>query len=96
MINTCSNPTKYIIIRLTEDILINEFSLINKEFYSSNLKIFEVHLFLILLNKKNIKVYGSISYPSPEWKLLGKFEAKDVREWQSFQVNATWVRFTKV
>ncbi len=42
MINKCDVKEKFVVIRLTEDILMNEFSLINREFYSSNLKNFEV------------------------------------------------------
>jgi hypothetical protein len=46
MINTCSKKEKFVVIRLTEDIVINEFSLVNKELYSSNLQDFEVKYFL--------------------------------------------------
>lgn len=42
MINKCSNKEKYVLIRLTEDMLMHEFALVNREFYSSNLKDFEV------------------------------------------------------
>ena len=42
MINKCSNKEKYVLIRLTEDMLMHDFALVNREFYSSNLKDFEV------------------------------------------------------
>ena len=44
MINKCSTIEKYVVIRLTEDMLMNEFAIINKEFYSANLKNFEVKI----------------------------------------------------
>ena len=39
----CEENTKYVWLRLTEDILIESFTLINKEFYSSNFKAFELY-----------------------------------------------------
>lgn len=53
MINKCSAKDKYVVIRLTEDILINEFALVNREFYSSNLQNFEVIFYY--KNLKNSK-----------------------------------------
>jgi len=44
MLNKCTTKEKYVLIRLTEDILIHELSLINREFYSSNVKDFEVKI----------------------------------------------------
>ena len=40
MIMKCEEEMKYILIRLTEDILIDSFTIINKEFYCSNFKAF--------------------------------------------------------
>lgn len=40
MIMKCKEETKYVVIRLTEDILIDNFAILNKEFYSSNFKVF--------------------------------------------------------
>jgi hypothetical protein len=36
MVNKCSVKNKFVVISLKEDINISGFSLINKEFYSSN------------------------------------------------------------
>ena len=36
--NKCSTKDKYIVISLKEDIILSGFSLINKEFYSSNVQ----------------------------------------------------------
>jgi hypothetical protein len=48
MYNICKEQEKYIIIRLSEDILIDAFGIINREFYSSNLKDFNVSNYLII------------------------------------------------
>ena len=40
MMMKCKEDMKYIVLRLTEDILIDSFTIINKEFYSSNFKDF--------------------------------------------------------
>ncbi len=38
MLNPCREPNKFVVIGLKEDISIQEISIVNKEFYSSNLK----------------------------------------------------------
>ena len=40
MVMKCEEDIKYVVIRLTEDILLDSFTLINKEFYCSNFKSF--------------------------------------------------------
>ncbi len=42
MINECTTNNKYIIIMLKEDITIEAFSIINNEYFSSNVKELEV------------------------------------------------------
>ncbi len=42
MINECSIEEKYLVIMLKEDITIEAFSIINNEFYSSNVKDIDV------------------------------------------------------
>jgi hypothetical protein len=68
----CKSLDKTLIIRLTEDILIESLSFVNKEFYSSRFKQFNL--------------YGSISYPQDQWTLLGEFVAQDNNGWQVFKV----------
>jgi hypothetical protein len=51
----CKSLDKTLIIRLTEDILIESLSFVNKEFYSSRFKQFNL--------------YGSISYPQEYIKI---------------------------
>jgi hypothetical protein len=55
MINKCSSVDKYIVIRLTEDMLMHEFALINREFYSSNLRNFEVYIFYFFAKNSKFK-----------------------------------------
>lgn len=69
MLNKCSTPNKYVVMSLKEDITINGFAVINKEFYSSSVK--------------DIAVYGSNEYPieKDDWVLIGEFKLKNLYEW---------------
>ena len=53
--NKCSTKDKYIVISLKEDIILSGFSLINKEFYSSNVQEIKVinKYFILFYNKKD-------------------------------------------
>jgi len=82
MINECDMEEKWAIISLSEDILVDMVILVNLEYYSSNLKEFEI--------------LTTTHYPSEEWLSLGKFVAKDSHSWQAFKVKPTWARYIKL
>ncbi|KAL4493480.1 hypothetical protein ABPG72_007488 [Tetrahymena utriculariae] len=83
MLNKCSTKNKYIVVSLKEDININGFAIINKEFYSSNVK--------------DIVVYGSNEYPieMQEWVQLGEFRLENIYEWQQFPLKTMWARYVR-
>ncbi|EAS03093.2 Sad1/UNC-like carboxy-terminal protein (macronuclear) [Tetrahymena thermophila SB210] len=83
MLNKCSMKNKYIVVSLKEDININGFAIINKEFYSSNVK--------------DIVVYGSNEYPieMQEWVQLGEFRLENIYEWQQFPLKTMWARYVR-
>ncbi|KRX04006.1 Galactose-binding domain protein [Pseudocohnilembus persalinus] len=81
LMNECSRNNKFITIMLKEDVTVEGFSIINKEFYSSNVK--------------DMEIYGSQTYPTQEWVLLGKVKAQDNSNWQDFELKNVWIRFIK-
>ena len=56
MMNQCRVPEKFLVVMLKEDINIEGFSIINREFYSSNVKLMEVteSIELFIFKKKKI------------------------------------------
>ena len=91
MINKCSTKEKYIVIRLTEDMLMHEFAIINREFYSSNLKNFEVRSFFQNIRKKffNLIVFNFYLFLSDDnfiififFQIFGSV-SYSVAEWKS-------------
>jgi hypothetical protein len=86
MLNKCS-AAKFIEIELCEDILIHTIALANFEFFSSMFKDFEVRV--------------SESYPPKRqqgWTLIGAFTAKNVREFQYFEISnpMIWTRYMRI
>ncbi|MCO5610447.1 hypothetical protein L7F22_064685 [Adiantum nelumboides] len=79
----CSASNKYVILELSEETLVFTVAIANHEFYSSNLRVFEL--------------WGSLVYPTDNWTNLGTFEAENVRTLQTFQLNEPqWVRYLKL
>ncbi|KAJ3256195.1 hypothetical protein HK103_005654 [Boothiomyces macroporosus] len=73
---------KYVEIELCQNILVNSISLANFEYFSSMFKDF--------------KLYGSSKLP--EWKLLGTFQAKNVRDRQVFNLDdpVLWTKYIRI
>ncbi|KAI5054948.1 hypothetical protein GOP47_0030093 [Adiantum capillus-veneris] len=79
----CSTPNKHVILELSEETLVVTIAIANHEFYSSNLRVFEL--------------WGSSVYPTDNWTNSGRFEAENVRTLQTFQLNdPQWVRYLKL
>lgn len=66
----CNVGTKFVDMELSEETYVVQVVIANHEFYSSNVKEFEV--------------WGSSTYPADEWLSLGKFEAENTRAPQLF------------
>ncbi|CAG8753325.1 28537_t:CDS:2, partial [Dentiscutata erythropus] len=71
VLNKCAT-TKFIILQLCEDILIESLAMANFEFFSSTFKDFKISI--------------SKWYPAKEWKVIGEYRAKNSRELQIFEV----------
>ncbi|GMM35995.1 Slp1 protein [Saccharomycopsis crataegensis] len=86
LLNQCNVNENFIIIELCEDILIDTITMGNYEFFSS---IF-----------KTLEFYVSDRYPVSlsEWKSLGRFDAKNIRDIQSFSIEnpLIWARYLKI
>ncbi|KAI5951477.1 hypothetical protein KGF54_004551 [Candida jiufengensis] len=84
LLNECSVSDKFVIIELCQDILVNSIVLGNYEFFSSMFK--------------DIRVSVSDRYPTNNWRELGTFTAKNVRDVQLFQVEnpLIWARYLKL
>eukprot|EP01138_Halocafeteria_seosinensis_P002680 gb/GECG01002740.1/.p1 GENE.gb/GECG01002740.1/~~gb/GECG01002740.1/.p1 ORF type:complete len:1170 (+),score=154.16 gb/GECG01002740.1/:1-3510(+) len=82
----CMSPcdkSKFVVIGLSEDVLVDTVVLANYERYSSSIKDF--------------LVLGSQRYPTNEWILLGNFTAEDVYGEQTFSVSSNpWTRYIKL
>ncbi|KAJ1648775.1 hypothetical protein IWQ61_009929 [Dispira simplex] len=85
MLNLCS-ATKFVIIELCDDILMDTLTIANYEFFSSTFKEFTVHVTDRYPPKNNV------------WKFLGRFHAKNTREAQVFPIPdpVMWARFIRV
>ncbi|CAM8989180.1 unnamed protein product [Rhodiola kirilowii] len=81
--NPCSVDEKFVVIELSEEILVDTIMLANFEHYSSNLKEFEV--------------LGSKVYPTETWVKLGNFTAGNVKHEQRFTLqDPKWARYLKL
>ncbi|KAK6459174.1 UNC-like C-terminal-domain-containing protein [Scheffersomyces xylosifermentans] len=84
LLNVCSAPSKFVVIELCQDILVDSVVMGNFEFFSSMFK--------------DIRVSVSDRFPTTSWKLLGEFEAENVRDVQNFKIANPfiWARYLKV
>eukprot|EP00250_Pteridium_aquilinum_P013704 c21517_g1_i1 orf=162-2393(+) len=79
----CNVETKFVDMELSEETLVVEIVIANHEFYSSNVREFEL--------------WGSLTYPAEKWVSLGKFEAENCRLSQTFALREPqWVRYLKI
>ncbi|KAJ1721421.1 hypothetical protein LPJ53_004051 [Coemansia erecta] len=86
MLNECSAESKFVVVELCDDILIDTLVMGNYEFFSSTFK--------------DAMVYVSDRYPPKNntWTLLGHFQARNTRDAQVFPVvdPKIWARYIKV
>ncbi|KAJ2099400.1 hypothetical protein IW146_009782, partial [Coemansia sp. RSA 922] len=87
MLNECSARSKFVIVELCDDILVDTLVMGNYEFFSSTFR--------------DTMVYVSDRYPPKEnstWTLLGHFQAHNSRDAQVFPVidPKIWARYLKV
>ena len=84
LLNQCALPNKFVIIELCQDILVDSVVMGNFEFFSSMFR--------------DIKISVSDRFPSTAWKVLGEFEAQNIRDLQSFKIQNPfiWARYLKL
>ncbi|KAG2589842.1 SUN domain-containing protein 5-like isoform X2 [Panicum virgatum] len=81
--NPCSADDKFVVIELSEETLVDTVALANLEHYSSTFRDFEV--------------YGSMSYPTEAWELLGRFTAENAKHAQRFALpEPRWTRYLRL
>ncbi|XP_066309181.1 SUN domain-containing protein 5-like [Miscanthus floridulus] len=81
--NPCSADDKFVVVELSEETLVDTVALANLEHYSSNFRDFEV--------------YGSMSYPTEAWELLGRFTAENAKHAQRFVLpDPKWTRYLRL
>ncbi|EGZ20090.1 hypothetical protein PHYSODRAFT_460966, partial [Phytophthora sojae] len=82
MLTPCSNPRKWVVISLSEDVHADAIAIANYEKFSSPVKDFIV--------------LGSVNYPTDTWLVLGNFTAAHSNGEQIFQLDAQQhVRYIK-
>lgn len=84
LLNRCNVPNKFVIIELCQDILVEGVVIGNFEFFSSTFK--------------DVKILVSETFPSSNWHSLGEFEAKNVRDVQTFKIDTPiiWAKYLKI
>ncbi|EOO03064.1 putative sad1 unc domain-containing protein [Phaeoacremonium minimum UCRPA7] len=86
MLFTCSQQNKFVIVELSEDILVDTVVLANFEFFSSMVRLFRVSV--------------SDRYPVKidKWKDIGTFEARNSRDLQPFLVEnpKIWAKYIRI
>lgn len=85
LLNKCSTPNKFVVIELCQDILVNHVVMGNFELFSSMFK--------------SVKFSVSESFPvTTEWKELGVFEADNIRDLQTFDIEnpLIWARYLRI
>lgn len=86
MLNTCSAKNKFVIVELSDSILVETVGLANFEFFSSTFREFRLSV--------------SDRYPVKldRWVDLGTFEAKNSREIQAFLIEdpRVWARYIRI
>ncbi|PAN29875.1 hypothetical protein PAHAL_5G256100 [Panicum hallii] len=81
--NPCSADDKFVVVELSEETLVDTVVLANLEHYSSTFRDFEV--------------YGSMSYPTEAWELLGRFTAENAKHAQRFVLpEPRWTRYLRL
>lgn len=86
MLFTCSQENKFVIVELSEDILVDTVVLANFEFFSSMIRSFRISV--------------SDKYPvkMDKWKDLGTFQARNSRDIQSFLIEnpKIWAKYIRI
>lgn len=86
MLNVCGAASKFVIIELCNDILVDNLQMANFEYFSGVFK--------------EVKVQISSKFPPGRegWQTLGNFKARHVREIQSFHFEnpLIWARYVKI
>lgn len=81
--NPCSAEDKFVVVKLSEETLVDTITIANFEHHSSNLKDFEL--------------LGSSVYPTETWVKLGNFTAGNVKHEQRFVLQEPkWVKYIKL
>jgi Sad1 / UNC-like C-terminal len=81
--NPCSASEKFVVVELSEETLVDIIEMANLEHYSSNFK--------------ELKVQGSLTYPTEKWELLGIFNAENVKHTQRFKLPVPkWTRYMRL
>lgn len=86
MLNTCSAKNKFLIVELSDSILVDTVALANFEFFSSTFRQFR------------LSVNDQYPVKLDKWVDLGTFEAKNTREIQAFRVEdpRIWARYLRI
>lgn len=86
MLNKCSAKNKFVIVELCQDILVDTVVVGTFEFFSS------------MFRDIRISVTDRFPVPEQEWKVLGEFEARSVRDLQSFAIKnpLIWARYIRI
>ncbi|POS81439.1 Sad1/UNC domain-containing protein [Diaporthe helianthi] len=86
MLFTCSQENKFVIVELSEDVLVDTVVIANFEFFSSMIRSFRVSV--------------SDKYPvkMEKWKDLGTFQARNSRDIQSFLIEnpKIWAKYIRI
>lgn len=86
LLNPCSVPNKFFVIELCEDILVESIVMANFEFFSSTFK------------SVRFSVAERFPVPKSGWKVLGEFDAENIRNTQVFKITnpMIWARYLRV
>lgn len=86
MLNKCNAKNKFVIVELCQDILVDTVIVGTFEFFSS------------MFRDIRISVSDRFPVPEHEWKILGEFEAKSIRDLQSFHIKnpLIWARYIRI
>ncbi|KAK5092595.1 hypothetical protein LTR70_002016 [Exophiala xenobiotica] len=86
MLNRCSAQSKFIVLELCNDILIDTVVLANFEFFSSTFRTFRVSV----SDRYPVKV--------EKWRTIGTYEARNTRQVQAFLVHdpVIWARWLRI
>ncbi|RLV93953.1 Uncharacterized protein SLP1 [Spathaspora sp. JA1] len=84
LLNQCSNENKFVVIELCQDILVDVVVIGNFEFFSSMFK--------------DVRISVSDRFPTQNWKILGEFTAKNIRDVQNFKITnpLIWARYLRL